>query len=817
MRHDQLVAYMQRLAESSERVAIEVTGKTHEDRPLLLLTISSPENLARLDELRGEHLRLSDPAAERPDTAAMPIFVYLGYSIHGNEASGSNASLLVAYHLAAARGDEIDALLADAVVLLDPSLNPDGLARFAQWANAHRGRVLVADSNHREHTEGWPSGRTNHYWFDLNRDWLLLVHPESRARLESFHRFKPNVLTDFHEMGTDSTYFFQPGIPVRQNPLTPAKNLELTREIARYHAEALDEIGSLYFTEEVYDDFYYGKGSTYPDVNGAVGILFEQASVRGHVQESANGELTFPFAVRNQLTTTLSTLRASLDKRVELLDYQADFYRGALEMAADDALKGYVFGDPHDPVRPRRLVDLLRRHRIEVHALARPVERGGVRYEPGWAYVVPLAQAQYRLVRALFEKRVSFADSTFYDVSTWTQPLAYGVLHAELDEASFSPELLGDEVEQAAEPRGRFTAHSDAVAYAFGWDGYLAPRTLYRLLEAEVRCRVATKPITAATADGPRELGYGAIVVPLGIQDAKRATVEGLLAENAERDGLEVVAVTTGLTPEGVDVGSPSLKPLELPKPALVVGRGLSTYEAGAMWHLFDQRFEVPLVMIDSSRLARVDLADYTHLVLVGGDYGRVPQELVEGLRGWVSQGGVLIATKEAAVWADEQLRRGGEAAAEPGPNGGAPAAEQSSEKGPERLPYAEHRERRAAEIISGAIFEVELDVTHPLAYGYRRAPLAVFRDSTLALPPETNPYVTVARYADEPLLSGYVSADNLEKIKGAPAVVANRAGGGVIVRMVDDPNFRGFWLGTHKLVMNALFFGAVIDDTPEP
>lgn len=833
VRHDLLVAYMRELAEQSDRVRIEVTGKTHEDRPLLLLTISSPRNLARLDEIRREHLLLSDPSVDKPDTTSMPVVVYLGYSIHGNEASGSNAALLVAYHLAAARGEEMDRLLDNTVILLDPSLNPDGLSRFAQWANMHRGRVLVADSNHREHTEGWPAGRTNHYWFDLNRDWLPLVHPESRARLGSFHRWKPNVLIDAHEMGTDQTYFFQPGIPSRQNPLTPDRNYELTRDIASYHAEALDAIGSLYFTEEAFDDYYYGKGSTYPDVNGAIGILFEQGSARGHVQESINGDVTFPFAIRNQFTTTLSTLRASLAKRGELLDYQAEFYRGGLEMAAADDLQGYVFGDPHDPVRVHLFLDLLRRHSIEVHALAAVVERDGTRFEPGWAYVVPLAQAQYRLIKAMFERRMSFADSAFYDVSTWTLPLAYDLLFAELNRGGFSKAsslkaLLGEAVVDTSPPPGRLqasektvmakTVMAKTVAYIFEWDGYLAPRALYRLLEAEVRCRVATEPFQAITSEGPRDFGYGAIVVPLGIQDVDRARVEELLGEAARLDSVDVRAITTGLTPVGIDIGSPSLRPVDLPKIALVVGPGVSGYEAGQMWHLIDQRFEMPLVLIESTRLRRVDLEKYTHLIFPGGGYRQIPSEVTDRLSRWVGRGGVLLASQGGATWINEKLvdkNRRDEDSPEVKREGGSKNG--GSDEKPVRLPYAEHRSRFAVELISGSIFAVDVDITHPLAYGYRRPTLPVFRNSRTFLEADSNPYVTVAQYTDEPLLSGYVSGDNLAKIRQSPAVLAQRMGSGLIVRMVDDPNFRGFWHGTHKLVMNTLFFGRVVDNTPEP
>jgi hypothetical protein len=213
----------------------------------------------------------------------------------------------------------VDSLLNETVILLDPSFNPDGLNRFASWVNTHKSQTLVTDPVSRELNEAWPGGRTNHYWFDLNRDWLYVQHPESQGRIAKFHEWKPNILTDHHEMGSNSTFFFQPGVPSRINPLTPQKNRELTAKIGTFHARYLDKIGSLYFTEEDYDDFYYGKGSTFPDVNGAVGILFEQASSRGHAQETINGVLSFPFTIRNQVTTSFSTLAAARALRTELL------------------------------------------------------------------------------------------------------------------------------------------------------------------------------------------------------------------------------------------------------------------------------------------------------------------------------------------------------------------------------------------------------------------------------------------------------------------------------------------------------------------
>ena len=230
---------------------------------------------------------------------------------------------------------------------MDPVLNPDGFSRFAQWANSHKGYQLVGQREHREHQEAWPGGRGNHYWFDLNRDWLLCQHPESQARVREFQKWLPNVVADFHEMGSDATYFFQPGVPERRNPLTPLENVEMTSAIAGYHAKALDQIHSRYFTEERFDDFYYGKGSTYPDIHGAVGILFEQASSRGHLMESVNGTFDFPFTIRNQLVTSLSTVEGAVALKEALMDYQRRYFAAQVNEDKEDTA-GYLFGDAHD-------------------------------------------------------------------------------------------------------------------------------------------------------------------------------------------------------------------------------------------------------------------------------------------------------------------------------------------------------------------------------------------------------------------------------------------------------------------------------------
>ncbi|MBL7865913.1 MAG: hypothetical protein JNK10_13610 [Cyclobacteriaceae bacterium] len=400
--HDRLVNYMMALDKASDRISLEVTGQTYENRPLLLLTITSPANHQKIESIRTEHLKLSDPATSGSvDTKAAPVVFYLGCSIHGNEPSGANAGLVMAYYLAAAQGPEIDKFLQNTIVLFDPSFNPDGLTRHSGWANSRKSKLISPDPNDMEHNEAWPGGRFNHYWFDLNRDWLVAQLPESRARITKFQQWKPNVLTDHHEQGTNATFFFMPGEPTRVNPITPERNQELTRKMGEYHAKALDQIGSLYFTQEGYDDFYYGKGSTYPDVEGSIGILFEQASSRGHAQESVNGILTFPFTIRNHFVTMLSSLKAVNDMREELLQYQRDFYKGALTEAAKDPVKAYLFGS-RDKAKTYHLLEILMRHNVEVYTPSSSSTISGKSYPAESSYIVPVNQPKYRLVKGMF-------------------------------------------------------------------------------------------------------------------------------------------------------------------------------------------------------------------------------------------------------------------------------------------------------------------------------------------------------------------------------------------------------------------------------
>jgi len=486
--HDKLVHYMQTLANASDRMTIKSRGTTFEGRPLLLLTITAPNNHQNIEQIRKDHIALSETGSASIDTSKMPIVVYQGFSIHGNEASGSNASLAYAYYLAAAQGPEIESLLENSVILLDPCFNPDGLQRFAYWANIHKSQNLNPDSNEREYHEIWPGGRTNHYWFDMNRDWLPVQLPESRARIKTFHNWLPNILTDHHEMGTNSTFFFQPGEPDRVHPLTPKMNQELTAEIGTYHAKALDKIGSLYYSEENFDDYYYGKGSTFPDVNGSIGILFEQGSSRGHIQESENGVVTFPFTIRNQFTTAVSTVEAAKNMRIKILDYQRKFYNDITDEAARSKVKGYVFGDSKDASRTWHLAEILNRHKIKFHELANDATIGGKSFKKGASYVVPLNQKNPRLIKAMFEKRTTFKDSLFYDVSAWTFPLSFNMDYTQVSSLANA----GSQVNNFSPISGSVSGKS-SYAYLFEWHEYYTPKALNKILEKGLRAKVARR------------------------------------------------------------------------------------------------------------------------------------------------------------------------------------------------------------------------------------------------------------------------------------------------------------------------------------
>ncbi len=786
VRPDQSVSFFKALAESSDRVNVAEIGRTHENRPLITAYISSPENLARLDEIKEQRKSLTEYQG--------PAIVWLGYSVHGNEPSGTNAALLVAYRLAASEEAWVQELLNNTIVMIDPMLNPDGMDRFAGWANRYKGKQLVADSESIEHNEAWPMGRTNHYWFDLNRDWLLLQHPESQARIKHFYEWRPHIVGDFHEMGTNSTFFFQPGVPTRQNPLTSELNFELTEKIGRYHAKALDAIGSRYYSQESFDDFYYGKGSTFPDINGGIGILFEQASSRGHLQESVNGNVSFPFSIRNQATTSFSTLQAALELSEELLDYQRDFFQQWPAKASSDLEKGVIFSSD-DQGRIKEFLRILNSHQIEVEQLAGPRKIAGREWPAKTSYVVNFKQQQYGLIKAMFETRTEFTDNTFYDVSAWTFPLAFNLDYHHLNKDELQ-RLPLESVELAS--GSDYVGSDSPVALLVEWQDFRAATALTRLLGADIDVKLLEKGSSLPVNGEPHEFMAGTFTVPLPAEAAERDELIEQVNNKLSDLGLTVYGVDSGYSGQGADLGSPNVSDLEIPKPLLLIGDGVYSYEAGEVWHLLDTRLELPVSMQYGKDLGEIDLSDYTHLLMVSGRYPALEPEELEYLKSWLSKGGSIVASRGANQWLVEQGLVDFELLE--------PEVSDNQQR-----PFSERDDARAEHIIGGAIYEADLDNSHPLAFGLELDKLAFTKAGTMVFKPATKDFVTVATYTESPLIAGYSSQTNVDRIKNTPAILAQRFGRGSIIMFSDNPNFRGYWLGSMRPYINSLYFNKAL------
>jgi hypothetical protein len=790
--HDQLAGYMRALDAASDRISLREYGRSHEGRPMLCLTITDPANHARLEEIKNARGQLIDPAQSgKLDLKNLPAVNYMGYSIHGNEASGSNAALLVAYYLAAAQSAEVEQLLKNTVILLDPSFNPDGLQRFSSWVNSRRSLNGVADPSSDEFNEPWPRGRYNHYWFDLNRDWLVVQQPETAGRVAIFQEWQPNVLTDHHEMGSNSTFFFQPGVPTRVNPITPARNQELTAKIATYHAQILSENKVLFYTRENFDDFYYGKGSTYPDAQGSIGILFEQASSRGSAQDTENGLLTFPYSIKNQVLASFSTLKAVGEMRVELNEYKRDFFKQALIDGRKSETKGYLFADNCD-LPARELLNTLLRHKIEVRSLAQDIKVNGLTFKAGNAFWVPTEVPKYRLVEAIFARQTTFEDSIFYDISAWTLPDAFGLQWSPVRVKDLKADWKYWQNELAL--TSRYAASqiaAPAYAYMIPAVGYEAPKILAKLAKEGIRVKVAMKPFEA---EGQR-FAAGSLVIASEKQPLDETAL--LARMNKIGEELPVFTITNGLTAGGPDLGSSNFAPLRAPKVLMLTGEGVNPESAGEIWHLLDTRYGLPLAMVETNRFSEINLLKYNVLILPDGHYNKPIS--AEKLREFANGGGTIVASGGALRWLKNanlvalEFRH-----AEPDPTG--------------RRHYDMLDEDRGAQRMAGAIFEAELDLTHPLCFGYERPRLPMFLGDTIFIEPTKNAYATPAAFTEKPLLAGYIHLKQKPLVANSAAVTVGGLGRGRVICFAGDPNFRAFWYGTNRLFANAIFFGNLIN-----
>ena len=786
--HDKLSHYVQEISKASNRVKLVNRGKSYENRTSWLMIITSESNHSRLEEIRKQHLELSNSKDKDIDVSDMPIVVYQGFSVHGDEPSGSNASLALMYHLLSSNSQKTIELLDNTIILLDPSFNPDGLQRFSQWANSNKNQSLTADSNDREYNQYWPRGRTNHYWFDLNRDMLPNQLVETNAKVKTFTEWLPNILTDHHEMGTNSSFFFQPGVPERKNPLISDLNQALTREIGTYHEKALNSIGSLYYSEEDYDDFFFGKASSYPDANGSIGILFEQGSSRGHIQESVNGILTFPFTIRNQLTAAFSTLEAAKNMRVKLLNYMKDFYDDQIELNPKSS-DNIVFGKLKDESTVYHLADILNSHKIKFNKISEDVVLNGKKYTKDNSFIIPMNQPKRTLINAMFYTQTEFKDSLFYDVSAWTFPLAFNVNYSYTDNLSKSSvsKLFGEEVTETKKPLGNVDSKSN-YAYLFEPHEYYAQAAVYHLIKEGLRVKTATRKFSI----NGKEFDFGTYLIPVQNQSMNSEDIYNKLLEMSNKYNINFESQATGIT-SGIDLGSDYFIIVNEPKIGLIVGDGVRSYDAGEIWHLLDTRYNIPITKLDVDDLRYMDLSKYSHVILPDYNGSKLRSEQIKN---YINGGGNLIAYRNSVKWVSNNLNE---------------LEFLTNDLKASGVSFSDREKFYGAQQTGGAIFESNIDRSHPVNYGIESNTLPLFRNSNVYMSKSEQSFNNPISYSSNPLMSGYISEENISLLKNSVPFKVIRSGKGKILMMTDNTNFRAFWFGTNRILLNMLFHSNIM------
>jgi len=782
-RHDQIVSYLTYLSTVSNKADLIKYGKTHEGRNLIILTVTSESNLNRLDDIQKEHLKNTFPGASVSLNEKLPIIINLGYGVHGNEPSSSEAALLTAYTLVASKNKKIEKFRQNSVVFIDPTINPDGRDRHTQWANQNKSINLVADEYDSEHNEAWPRGRTNHYWFDLNRDWLLAVNPESRNKLKWFHTWYPNVVTDFHEMGTNSNYFFEPmKTNASVNPLIPEENYNvLSPKFAEYYVKALDSIGSFYYTKESFDETYPGYGSSYPDVQGGLAILFEQASSRGHLQETNYGTISFGFTIRNQYLSSIATVEAAVDNKKMLRDYQKRFFDSSLKEFKDEKIKAYEFGDLYDQNRNKAFIDKLLVHKVKV-------------YNSKGKYVVPVNQTQSRMVKNFFETYDTYVDSVFYDASAWSMSNFYNMKSKKLKNFTTDSEVLTtkDLVKNLKVSKSNYS-------YILDGDDYNSVATLNYFQKNNLITYTAFKPfsVNVNETSSLKNFNYGSILIPVSKQEISAEELYDIIKTAQEKFNVPIYNSKSGFSINGIDLGSNNFRINKPVKVALLVGEGVNSYEAGEIWHLLDTRIGMPLSKIRLNQFSRISLEKYTTLVIVSGSYNQLNKNDIEKINNWVKRGNTLITIAGGSRWAINKK-----------------IVNESLFNTPKdsifsRKNYVEARENIGRERIGGAILSVDLDLTHPLAFGYRDSSIPVYKNNNVFINKTKDQYSSVGIYSKKPHIDGYISKKNMKyNFKNTASLIVSKLGSGRAIIFADNPNFRGSWYGTNRLFLNGIFLG---------
>ncbi|WP_138430075.1 M14 family metallopeptidase [Fodinibius saliphilus] len=811
--HSDVVAYLKYLAETSDRINLEKYAETYEGRGLYFAVISSEENQSNIDQLRNNNLQLTDPEKLEDNTAEsikgdQPVMVWLSYNVHGNEPSSSEAAMQTAYRLVAGMDAETKKMRSDAITIIDPMLNPDGRDRYVYWYKSSRSAVLNSNADDLEHDEIWPGGRTNHYWFDLNRDWVWLVHPESRGRIATYQKWMPQVHLDLHEQGFNSNYFTMPGTTPRNHEL-PNDYKKWADVFGRGVIAEFDDHNINYATREAFDFFYPGYGSSYPSNMGAIGMLAEQGghSRGGRSVETEDGyKLTLRQRVFDHYTNSIATVRTSIEHRKPLLDYFQNAFR---EEAKKGDVEAFIVPN-NDRAYTGELINIMLQHGVEVGQATKDFEiDDAYSYWDGEAetrqfnkgsFIISMNQPRHIFLNTLMKRQLAIGDSVMYDMSTWSAPMAYNL------DAAWS----NDEVKVETTPVSEVSAYEYGVknsgaGYAYVVDGKqrYTPNALAKLWDAGYRVRVAKKYFTY---DGQR-YSRGSLVVLLGRNYEKRDTIVSDMERIAKEAKVTIEGFDTGRMVSGMDLASRDSEPVDRPSVGLMVDSPFSSYTAGQIWFLFDQWTEFGINRIRSDRLPYLDLEEYDVLVLPGawgGFSSTLDSTALDILKGWVRDGGTLVATENAAEFMSKDNSGFTSVELTDEPSKG--DKDEDTIKPAAYTTYAAREDSSGLKRIPGSAFQGHIDNTNPLAFGMPNKLFSLkFSDESLV--PSTN-WQVVGHYGKDPqsvLASGYASPENKEQVAGNAFAGVKPMGSGQVVFLLDNTQYRMFWVGPARMMQNAV------------
>ncbi|MGB5190440.1 M14 family metallopeptidase [Robiginitalea sp.] len=781
-RHHEVVSYFQYVSEALPgQVQLQPYGYTNERRPLMLAVLSSPENMQNAEALRTAHLQSTEGSGN-----SQIAVVWLSYNVHGNESVSTEASMQTLYELLTTKKE----YLKNTLVIIDPCINPDGRDRYVNWYYQYKNTPYQVDANSKEHREGWWSGRSNHYMFDLNRDWAWLTQVESQQRLKQFNKWMPHIHVDFHEQGMNRPYYFAPAAEPYHEVITDFQR-DFQVKIGKNHARYFDQNGWFYFTREVFDLFYPSYGDTYPTYNGAIGMTYEQGgSGRAGlgVQVASGDTLTLKDRIAHHLTTGLSTVEVASQNAGTLNEEFRTFYNGK----KDFKYQSYVLNGDSD--KQQALAELLDKHEIAYGWAVESTVRG-LSFGSGAnaslktnsrSMVVSTNQKKGTLVKVLFEPNAVLSDSLTYDITAWSLPYAYGL------DAMASEGLVKSDASQVAPwsviPPG---IEKGAYAHIGDWNSMKDARFLSDLIQNGIRVRRSERPFQL----GGKTWGAGSLIITRG-DNAHKSDFEQVLQSLVEKHQKPLTSAATGLVDSGKDFGSGYVGMIPEAKVAILSGEPTSTLSFGEVWHYFEQQLHYPISVLDAEYFDGVALGDYDILVLPNGwgYWSFLNEGRKTRLKDWVAGGGRLIAM-------------GGALAHLGGEDGFSIERKQADTTDIEtEIPpsFEDSSRERIREEITGAIFKTRVDPTHPMAFGYGNTYYTLkLGGDTYTLPGGS----MVASLGESPLpVAGFAGSKAVTNLAESLVFAMEYHGRGHVVYMADNPLFRGFWENGKLFFANAIF-----------